>query len=506
MPTLRGKRTLGALSLAIFLLSLAFVALAWGIHVGRAAPLLERLARPLQQTADASSISNIVGATYNTERGEIIVFGVADPTLPPLDMAYIRENLAVALRAFYHATEANIPGVSIEGDLDPLDVVYFGVVTDTHFGQVAFESDRLLKSYTLGADNVTGLPVTSTVPGYMSYPDRMHRLEETVADPILIRYFFTPTLLIEPVASPHTIIFSQTQKWVDWAYVSAITSPTSAEAAQGFVDNFNRSYVEYAAERQTLYGDTTLYEMVQLSKLTAIAQWAYKSGLELTLPGLNEPWLRDYPLVYAPTVTQTPGMTVTWVQTITGVPHEVSLRGGVYAIGDVLYTSPTPEGQTLADDIFDACFPAPPSMVCLIRRNLPRPLRSTAEPLYPTQGPLVGYIVSLADNAMVNGDFEDGPGSAPWVQDSLTEMIGSAATHNGDYAAIFPRRNNDMVSLHQTFYIPQDAQQARLTYWRGVATAETSGPYDYCAAFLTNVSGQTLMTFENLSDRDADDN
>ncbi|MBN2389504.1 MAG: hypothetical protein JXR84_02190 [Anaerolineae bacterium] len=302
MRTLRGRRTSGALSLAVFLSSLAFVALAWGIQVSQAAPLAEKLARPLQQTADVPSISNIAGATYNAERGEIIVFGVADPTLPPLDMAYIRENLAIALRSFYHSTEADIPGVSIKGTLDPLDVIHFGVVTDTRFGQVSFESDRLLKIYTMGADNLTGLPVTSTVTGYMSYPDRMQLLEETVEDPILIRYFFTPTLLIEPITSPHTIIFSQTQKLIDWAYVSEATSPASAEAAQGFVDNFN----QYA------------------------------------------------------------------------------------------------------------------------------------------------------------------------------------------------------VSLHQTFHIPQDAQQARLTYWRAVATAETSGPYDYFAAVLKDVSGQTLTTFENLSDHDAD--
>lgn len=486
MKKARLERLLASLGLAAVLLALLFGALL--------------LFDSTNCSAQVPSISNVTGATYNEARGEVIVFGVADPDLPALDFSYIRENLVVALRAFYDSSGPDIPGVSIEGTEDPLGVIYFGEVEDTHFGQVSFESDRLLKIYTMGVDNLTGIAVTSNVTGYMSYPDRMQQLTETVADPILIRYFFTPTLLIESIATPQTIIFSQTQKLIDWAYMSAATSTASAEAAQGFVDNFNQYYLDYAAERRAANGDTTLYEMVQLSKLTAIAQWAHDQGLELTLPGLNDPWLSHYPVTYAATVAQTPGITVTWVQTISGTPYDFSLQGGVYAVGDIDWIPSTAEGQVLADDLHDMIKqPQPPPMMALIRPNQVRPL---GEP-FETEGPLVAYVIPLADNFMINGDFEGGSGSAPWGQDSVFEMIRSDSPHNGSYGALFPVYHNARVAISQTLYIPADVTMARLTYWRAVATDETTHPHDFFASFLADADGTRLITFETLNDGDA---
>jgi hypothetical protein len=452
------------------------------------------------QATEALSISNIIGATYDQARGEVIVFGVADPDLPALDFSYIRENLVIALRAFYDPVAPEIPGVSIEGVDDPLEVVYFGTVTDTHFGQVSFETDRLLKIYTMGVDNVTGLTVTSNVTGYMSYPKRMEQLEETESDPILIRYFFTPTLLAEPIASPHTILFSRTQKLIDWAYMSATTSAASAEAAQGFVDNFNQYYWDYAAERSAADGDTTLYEMAQLSKLTAIAQWIHDQNLELVVPGLNAPWLSHYPVAYAETATQTPGIAVTWVQTIGGTPYESSLRGGVYAVGDIGWIAPTIEGQKVADDVYDALDSPQPLMIPFVLPNRVRPLEESSE----SEGPLVVYVIPLADNAVLNGDFEDGQGSAPWGQDSFFEMIRSSSPHNGTYAAQFPVYNNAQVAMSQTLCVPADATMARLTYWRAAATDETTHPHDFFASFLADADGRRLITLETLDDGDAD--
>ena len=502
----RLERLLAPLVLAIVWLTLIFGALSLlaGPSHAAASLLTERKAGTAgvaAQESDVPPISNIIGATYDDVRGEVIVFGVADPDLPALDFSYIRENLAIGLRAFYDSSGTEIPGVTIEGTEDPLDVIYFGGVTNTHFGQVTFESDRLLKIYTMGVDNLTGITVTSEVTGYMSFPDRMQLLTETVEDPIVIRYFFTPTLLIEPIVTPHTIIFSQTQGFVDWAYMSGATSAATAEAAQGFVDNFNQYYLDYAAERWAVYSDTTLYEMAQLSKLTAIARWAYDQELELTLPGFNDPWLNRYPVAYAATVTQTPAVTVTWVQTISGVPYELGLQGGVYAIGDIQWIPPTAEGQLLSDDVQEAVeIPQPPEMVYHVRPNHVHPLGDPFE----TRGPLAAYVVPLADNALVNGNFEDGPGSAPWGQDSYFEMIRSSSPHNGTYAAQFPVYSNARVALSQTLYIPADATMARLTYWRAAATDETTHPHDFFASFLNGADGTRLTTFETLDDGDAD--
>jgi methionine-rich copper-binding protein CopC len=506
------ERLFAPLALALMSLVLVLGGISLGARASHAAALQQttvhaQLNGPVERVSGAvqasvvPSISNIVGATYDEARGEVVIFGVADPDLPGLDYAYIRENLAIALRAYYDSAGPDVPGVSIEGTEDPLDVVYFGGVTDTHFGQVSFESDRLLKIYNLGVDNLTGITVTSNVTGYMSYPDRMQSLTETVADPILVRYFFTPTLLIEQITTPHTIIFSQTETFIDWAYLSVATSTATTEAAQGFVDNFNQYYLDYAAERWATYGDTTLYEMAQLSKLTAIAQWAHGQGLELKLPGMNDPWLSHYPISYAPTVTQTPGITVTWVQTISGDPYELSLRSGVYAVGMIRWILDTLEAHLMAQDVHAAIEECPAPMSCIVR---PVQIRPFGAPFVETEGPLVAYVTSLADDALVNGDFEAGPGSAPWSQDSFFEMITPDSPHNGDHAALFPVYHNAQVALSQAFYIPGDATLARLTYWRAAATAETTHPHDFFASFLADADGARLATFEELDDGDAD--
>jgi hypothetical protein len=219
MSKARLEQQLAALGLAALVLTVILAALLLSAQTSYAAVSLDpasvpsswaepTTSLPAQRSAKAvgvslqattvPSISNIIGATYDEARGEIIIFGVADPRFPTMDFSYIRENLVVSLRAFYRQGGPEIPGVSIEGTEDPLTVIYFGGVEDTHFGQVSFETDRLLKAYTMGVDNVTGITVTSQVTGYMSFPERMQLLTETVTDSIVIRYFFTPTLLVEP--------------------------------------------------------------------------------------------------------------------------------------------------------------------------------------------------------------------------------------------------------------------------------------------------------------------
>jgi len=464
---------------------------------------------PLRWSAtSAVSISNIIGATYDDERGEILIFGIADPRQPGMDWDYLRENLLVALRAYYNL-QPDVPGVSIEGVEDPLQVLYFGGITNIHFGQVAFETDRLLKIYTMGVDNLTGLTVTSGVTGYLSYPDRMRGQAETVTAPIMIRYFFTPTLWAEPITTPPTLLFSQTQALIDWAYLSVATSTATANAAQGFVDNFNQYYFDYAHERWLTQGDTTLYEMAQLAKLTAIAQWAADHQWDLHLPGLNEPWLNHLSLAVTPTTTQTRGITVTWQQTITGVPYQLEMRGGVYAVGQLVALAATAFGQQLADQIQSDCQPPAVDRVCIIRAVLQRPFSThqrTAAPYALSEGPLVAYAIPVAANAVGNGDFESGPGSPPWHQSSLWggEVIRPESPLHGNYGALFPVYNNDRVALSQTVAIPADATAARLTYWRAVATEETTHPYDFFAAFLTTPAGARLTTLETLDDGDSD--
>ena len=45
---------------------------------------------PALQSSTVPSISNIIGATYDAARCEVIIFGFADPDLPPLHFSYMQ--------------------------------------------------------------------------------------------------------------------------------------------------------------------------------------------------------------------------------------------------------------------------------------------------------------------------------------------------------------------------------------------------------------------------------
>lgn len=45
---------------------------------------------------------------------------------------------------------------------------------DTCVGWILYQADRLMKTYTLGVDNVTEVDVTSKVPGYQKVVDTMY--------------------------------------------------------------------------------------------------------------------------------------------------------------------------------------------------------------------------------------------------------------------------------------------------------------------------------------------
>ncbi len=502
---------LASLGTALFLLSLILATLSPAVSV-KATPItdLQQIGEPkLRETAvhaaTAPNISDIIGATYDEERGEIIIIGSNDPDLPPMSYEYIRENLVLALRAYYNTTAPDVPGVSIEGTEDPLEVLYFGNITDTHFGQVSFESDRLLKIYNLGKDNLTGEPVTSSVPGYMSYPDRISQYQETSTEPVTTRYFFTPTIRAEPTTSPHGIVFSTTEKFIDWAYIGNNTSPASTLAAQGFVNNFNDYYWDYAAERHDLYGDTTLYEMAQLAKITAVAKWAQNEGLELTLPGINDPWLNEIPITFEANPRQTPGIVVTWTQSTPQGTYISSLRGGVYALGELVFLPLSTRAQELADRAYVGRTPTPPDMTYIFDDDISWPSSDPVNTLsidhvYSGSFQGIGYILSIADNAVANGDFEDG--QSDWIENSAFSMIRTGSPLHGNYSAIFPVYHNANVSMHQTLYIPADATHARLTYWYAVATNEAGGASDFFESYIMD-QNMNKITVQNLNNTHA---
>ena len=114
------------------------------------------------------SITDIMGAVYDSDAGQVVLIGESNKSLPPMEF----DDLAVAVRAIYGlgGRVPEDPGISIDWNeentkklkkekydrLSPMPVRYLGHTGNTRFGQTLFEADRLLKCLILGRDNLSG--------------------------------------------------------------------------------------------------------------------------------------------------------------------------------------------------------------------------------------------------------------------------------------------------------------------------------------------------------------
>jgi hypothetical protein len=107
-------------------------------------------------------------------------------------------------------------------------------------------------------------------------------------------------------------------------------------------------------------------------------------------------------------------------------------------------------------------------------------------------------------NVLVNGDFEGGPGSAPWVQSSANdlELITNDLPHTGSFSIWFAGYNNAVDSIYQTVSIPGGATSASLSYWWYMTTEETMHSFDFLRVKIRNASGQDLQELQAISDGD----
>jgi YD repeat-containing protein len=90
--------------------------------------------------------------------------------LPPLRI----DDVVTIFRAAYRQGEA--PYVSIDPDKKDahgptMDIRHSPGTEDTFVGWVLFETDRVMKAFSLGKDNLTGQRIQTTIPGYRSTPE-----------------------------------------------------------------------------------------------------------------------------------------------------------------------------------------------------------------------------------------------------------------------------------------------------------------------------------------------
>jgi len=430
-----------------------------------------------QQAADCSGFNDIVGATYDPDANELIVFGQITGTLPMMDYSYLRENLVVAMRAVHAAPE--YPGVTIGTTPSPDPnyqlVEYFGNITDTHYGYVFFEADRLLKSYSLGKDNLNPTePFTSGVPGYVSFFDRYLALEDTTSDPISQRFWFSPTLNLETVpGDPYGVVFSNTQVNLLWTYLSGSgTSAKATQAADDFMNHFNAHYHDFAAE-QAAHGNQTFNELVQLFKLFGIAHWTITDTVQINVAGVSGPWLDNYPITSFTTPVTTPTASRTGQFSTGGITYTITISGGVsteppaYNPNSVAGTAVNEVRNSRLSGMYNYNL-GPVSCIC--------PTDISGAGVCPLN--VVASVFPISSkNHVSNGSFEDGPASPPWVQYSAFpyELISTGAGRSGNYGLYLGDYANADDYIYQDVTLPATAVRPMLIYHWYMFSAEPLG-------------------------------
>lgn len=415
-------------------------------------------------------INDIVGAMYDPNKKELIVIGqMLDEDLPIMNYDYIQAHLLAAMQAVHETAYPSDLGVDPLGPavtIDPIPgdpnadhvVKFFGNITNTHYGYVFFESDRLLKTYTLGQDNLNpSLPFNSTVPNYSSFFDRWMALNDTDNPELSVRWWFTPSLnvRIDP-NNAQTIIFSNTQVILNRELTGQNVTAKATQAANEFVTHFNANYDLFAAEQHTR-GNDVLHELPQLYKLYGIAHWSWaQNNAALNISGANGGWLANYPLVDFSTPVTTPVISRTNPSTL------ITIYGGVGTNPPVStqYDSfATKTGQDLLGE-------RPSPYVFAWRNDLPGDIFPTDVSNSNGSGCCVAMAFPLSTNLIANHSFEGGPGSNPWIQSSIFELIDNSAEHWGNYGAYLGDYPNANDSIYQQVTIPISATNARLSfYW-----------------------------------------
>ena len=279
----------------------------------------------LPTTITQTTLSNLdvieypQGAFFDSQSGQLVVFGPPATT----NSHPANDDFLVALRAIYNQQD---PGVSIDptDSLTVQDVRYIGQTESTHFGWVMFEADRVMKTLSIGQDNITGAPVTSNTPGYANMLDLEIQMGNTSQGEVRRRFWFTvPVTEVEESPDGQSMVISALSMNVETEYLDSnwqtLANQPPDPAGQTFAAQLSQNYSQYEQEFP-IFG-----ELKSLAYWTALAHWLKESDS----PIQSELWLASSPAIYSDAPLTTPAITVTRTNTYGNTIQTLSLWGGV---------------------------------------------------------------------------------------------------------------------------------------------------------------------------------
>jgi YD repeat-containing protein len=277
--------------------------------------------------------------------GRLVLIGQdkSDIGLPPLRL----EDVVTVFRGVYERGEA--PYVSIDPDpKNPrgptMNVRHSPGTAQTYVGWILFETDRVMKVYGLGTDNVTRQKVHSAVEGYREMMDKKfgsnkksRRRKKKKDDSRWQRYWLVPGQVRRLESRDRRLSLIDLAIKVETEPMimrnGKLESAPSAKPRAGsreFSTWFTRHYDGIAREVRSRppsamggEGDVAVFaELRRIALIAAIAERLRDQGVPM--PG----WMREYPVPAFPVPTKTPAITAVLERQRGRITQRVSTYGG----------------------------------------------------------------------------------------------------------------------------------------------------------------------------------
>lgn len=314
-------------------------------------------------------LGSLVGIAIDEDNGRLVLISEekGEVQLPPLRL----EDIVTVFRCVY---DGDAPYVSIDPNPKdpngPIMLVRLGSVIDkTYVGWVLFESDRVMKCYSLGRDNITREQVNTQIPGYQNLFDL--GFSDFSNGRVWERFWIVPAEVKRFRSGDENLTLLDVQLKVKTQRMEMrggelvpASDDRSSESAETFSKWFTDHYNDISQERTSIpptgsgvSSQVAFYEELRrIALITAIAENLRDQGVQM--PG----WMRDYPVKPCSIEPTTPAIVVEASRTQSGNVAEgiveriqrQRIYGGVTLspTDDVVTTiKAAPEAEALAAEV-----------------------------------------------------------------------------------------------------------------------------------------------------------
>lgn len=254
-----------------------------------------------------ASISTITAAFL--ENGELYLVGVKkNPGDSPIFL--LPEDMIVALRAVSNTPfRGALSVIDITGESSITskkgEIRFEGMIENSHLGQVLFESDRVLKSISLGCDNITKKAVDIKAEWFKTKFDFKKMPKGEIQNEEWHQFWFgvwNTDFLMDPTAE--ILRLDDEKIWVKTKKLKNASEtyfdPSAKSETGQFCENFTNNFPKFRNKFPVLN------ELVEISKLVAIAKWMFEKGILFKFDKEEiEPFFNRYTPLHTPIIKVT---------------------------------------------------------------------------------------------------------------------------------------------------------------------------------------------------------